>query len=285
MNTSSAPQKRSAASVTALCTGRTSVGDCEMARRISGRRGLLVERLLELGEEAHILDGNHRLCGEGLGQGDLVRCERPGLGTPQHDGADALAIPHHGDGQTRPEPVRPRELDGRGPFDWIESGKIGVVEGAAVDYRAALDGGAVELATRSRRRQRTFVRDDHQLVALTQADHHVICAAEAPGRTRHHLEDRLHVGRRPRDDAQNVGSRGLLLQRLTLLDEQPGGLQGDDGLAGEGFEQRDLPVVEGTYFLAVKNEQADRPLLAREGHLQKSADAAPLDAGNRHRQA
>ena len=37
-----------------------------------GRRGLLLERLLRLVEQAHVLDRDHRLVGEGLQQGDLL---------------------------------------------------------------------------------------------------------------------------------------------------------------------------------------------------------------------
>ena len=54
------------------------------------------------------------------------------------------------------------------------------------------------------------------------------------------VEHRLQVGRRGRDDPQDLGRRGLLLQRLAQLAvaplqllEQPGVLDGDDGLVRE----------------------------------------------------
>ena len=69
---SAASQKRSAA----LADGvqhRLDVG-----RRLRdhaqdlGRRGLLFQRFAQLGEQAHVLDGDHRLGGKGLEQLDLV---------------------------------------------------------------------------------------------------------------------------------------------------------------------------------------------------------------------
>src|SRR5262249_41098100 len=43
----------------------------------------------------------------------------------------------------------------------------------------------------------------------------------------------LQVERRAADDLQHVGSRGLLLQGLTQFAQQPGVLDGDDGLGSE----------------------------------------------------
>ena len=48
-----------------------------MTCRISADRGLLLERLLGLVEEAHVLDRDHRLVGEGPEQRDLLVGERP----------------------------------------------------------------------------------------------------------------------------------------------------------------------------------------------------------------
>ena len=66
------------------------------------------------------------------------------------------------------------------------------------------------------------------------------------------VEHRLEVGRRRRDHAQDLGGRGLLLQRLgrralssvALLQllEEAGVLDGDDGLVRERLQQRDLVV-------------------------------------------
>ena len=54
------------------------------------------------------------------------------------------------------------------------------------------------------------------------------------------VEHRLHVGRRAADDAQDLGRRGLLLERLLGLVEQAHVLDRDHRLVGEGLQQRDL---------------------------------------------
>ncbi len=47
-------------------------------------------------EQAHVLDGNHRLVGEGLEQRDLSLREKLDLGAAQRDRADRDAFPHQG---------------------------------------------------------------------------------------------------------------------------------------------------------------------------------------------
>ena len=54
------------------------------------------------------------------------------------------------------------------------------------------------------------------------------------------LEHRRYVRWRACDHLQDVGGRGLPLQRLLGFVEQPGVLYSDDGLVGEGLGQRDL---------------------------------------------
>ena len=88
---------------------------------------------------------------------------------------------------------------------------------------------------------------------------------EPRGRLDDRLEHRLEVGRRRRDDPQDFGGRGLLLQRLgdlavtllklgvTLLQrlEQPGVLDGDDGLVRERLQECDLTLRERADFECV----------------------------------
>src|SRR5712691_1537725 len=71
--------------------------------------------------------------------------------------------------------------------------------------------------------------------------------AQPHGASDDRVEDRLHVGLRSADDAQDLGRRRLLFQRfgevsvadLELL-EEPDVLDGDDRLVGEGLEEGDL---------------------------------------------
>src|SRR6266508_3777701 len=59
------------------------------------RAGELTRPRLELREEANVLDGDHRLVGEGLQQLDLVLGEWPGLRAGHHDDAHGCAFPQH----------------------------------------------------------------------------------------------------------------------------------------------------------------------------------------------
>ena len=67
------------------------------------------------------------------------------------------------------------------------------------------------------------------------------------------MQHRLQIERRAADDLEYVGGRCLLLKRLREiarlglnLVEQPRILDGDDGLVGEGLEQLDVMLGEGS---------------------------------------
>ena len=51
------------------------------------------------------------------------------------------------------------------------------------------------------------------------------------------VEHNPQIECRPADDLEHVGGGGLLLQRLTQFVEQPGILDGDDGLRGKILHQ------------------------------------------------
>ena len=55
----------------------------------------LVRARLHLVEQAHVLDGDHRLVGEGRDQLDLLVGERPDLLAVDDDGADRARLPEH----------------------------------------------------------------------------------------------------------------------------------------------------------------------------------------------
>ncbi len=82
-------------------------------------------------------------------------------------------------------------------------------------------------------------------IPVAESQHHVIDPTNPSGAFDDRVEDRLHVRRRPADDAEHLGGRGLMFQRLaqfciTLpsLPEQPHVLDRDDRLVGEGFKKR-----------------------------------------------
>ena len=89
-------------------------------------------------------------------------------------------------------------------------------------------------------------------VPFAESQHHVIDPTNPRGALDDGVEDRLHVRGRAADDAEHLGRRGLMLQRLAqfrvaLLDllEQPHVLDGDDRLVGEGLESSICLSVNG----------------------------------------
>ena len=59
------------------------------------------------------------------------------------------------------------------------------------------------------------------------------------------------------DDLQDFRGRGLPLQRLPGLVEQPRVLDCDHRLVGEGRQQIDLLVIERTHFGTAQQDRAD----------------------------
>ena len=83
--------------------------------------------------------------------------------------------------------------------------------------------------------------------ALDETDRAVVGPAHARRILGHRIEHRLKRGLRPADDAENLGGRPLLLERLGQLAvpgleilRQAGVLDGDGGLLGKALEERDL---------------------------------------------
>jgi hypothetical protein len=70
-------------------------------------------------------------------------------------------------------------------------------------------------------------------IADSPSDNRLIGLAELDRRSREGVENRLKVKGRAADDLQHVGGRGLLLERLAQLVEQPRVLDGDDRLSGK----------------------------------------------------
>ena len=89
-------------------------------------------------------------------------------------------------------------------------------------------------------------------VPFAESQHYIINPTNPHGAFHNRVKHRLHVRGRAADDAEHLGRRRLMLQRLAqfcvaFLDffEQPHVLDSDDGLIGEGFEQSYLFLCEG----------------------------------------
>jgi hypothetical protein len=106
--------------------------------------------------------------------------------------------------------------------------------------------------------------------AVDEAKYRSREAADQPvGAGRDGLEYRLHVRGRAGDHLQDVGGRGLPLQRFSGLVEQPRIFDGDHGLVGEALQKRKLFVSERHGPVAMHDENTNRLALApqrRAGH-------------------
>ena len=74
-------------------------------------------------------------------------------------------------------------------------------------------------------------------------------ADQPPGAGCNRVEYRLHIVGRTGDDFQDVGCRGLPLQRLLRLVEHPRVLDRNYGLIGEGLKQPLFGGVESPHGL------------------------------------
>src|SRR5262245_37020425 len=107
-------------------------------------------------------------------------------------------------------------------------------------------------------------RGEHDLIALDPGQHAGVRAQQADGAGHDRIEHRLHVRLRPADDAQDVASGGLRVEGrgqvpvacLQLL-EQADVLDSNHRLVGEGLQQLDLVVREGSGLSARHPDDAD----------------------------
>jgi len=106
------------------------------------------------------------------------------------------------------------------------------------------------------------------LLAALLRDRRAVGVAQARGRLNQRVENGLKVEGRTANDLENVGRRGLLLERLRQLFrarlhllEQPHVFDRDHRLIGEGLQQRDLLVGERPDLGPADCEHADRLVL------------------------
>ena len=262
-------------------TGWRSVGELEMTRRISAGRRLLLQRLgqlavarLQLGEQADVLDGDDRLVGEDLQQGDLLVGEGLDFLTAHGERADGVPLSKHGHG----DEGAVSNLLGRRP----EVGKLVGLRGQDVVnvHRRAVDDGAPGGEGPLEDPRLGNAVDDGPVVGrdpddpfLQQLDRGVIRSAHQRRALCDGVQHRLEVRGRARDDSQDLGGGGLLLERLgqlavarLQLGEQADVLDRDDRLVGEGLEQRDLLVGERANLLATDEDGADGRAVAEQRH-------------------
>ena len=99
------------------------------------------------------------------------------------------------------------------------------------------------------------------------------CAAFSATVSKH----RLNIRRRAGNHTQNLTRRGLLLQRLFELLEQPHVLDRDHRLVGEGFKQLDLRRGEGAHFRCDARVRSPISSPADEGERLKRCGQLPAE--------
>ena len=97
----------------------------------------------------------------------------------------------------------------------------------------------------------------------------------------HRIEHRRQIAGRGVDHLQHLGGRGLLLQRLALLGDQPRVLHRDHRLGGEVLQQRDLLVGERAHLLADSADEAEQGTVLAQRHQEHGARAAEVDSMRR----
>src|SRR5262249_42239359 len=175
-----------------------------------GQRTVL---LLQLGEQTHVLDGDHGLVSEGLQELDLTRSEELGLAATEVDGADGRPFPHQGHAQDRVLTYAPRDL--RALRELFRLGlQVAEVNRPSVQDRAAaagpadqrdegLDGDGAAMGSRS------------EAVAVPEEDDGVERFAQSGCALDYGIEHGLDIGGRAADHPQDLARRRLLLRRLS----------------------------------------------------------------------
>ena len=197
----------------------------EMTRRISLGGGLLLERLgevavarLQLREEAHVLDGDHGLVGEGLEERDLAVRERPARPRMTAMTPIATAVAQHRHGQDRAVAEAPRAS--------LASGNSSPRPAMSATWTAAASSIARPATVPRLSEHRELRRwspigtgavmgsDDAGRLAVETEDGAVERIAQPGGALGDGVEHGLDVGRRSRDHPQDLAGRGLLLERF-----------------------------------------------------------------------
>src|SRR5688572_9159299 len=119
----------------------------------------------------------------------------------------------------------------------------------------------------------SHVSADRHVIVLLDAQHYVVDPAHPRRTIDDCVKHRLDIRRRAADDAQNLGSRRLMLKRLTQFRitflqffEQPHVLDRDHCLSGKGFYKRNLLIDKRTDLVASKMDRSNSVCFAKQRH-------------------
>ena len=234
-------------------TGSTAVGDALIAPRtspVARSRSRASDQLTvarrKLREQAHVLEGDHRLVRERGHQLDLSLAEGPDLAAPGHDDADRGPVLEH---RHEERGASAQELD-RLDTDGVALGVRAVghqvhdLDGLSLGDRAGRSVVRPILVRQSprldERARQAPVGDQPERLAVEEQQVPNRRGAEAKRAVEDRVEHGIDGRGRARDDPEDRARRPLALQRLGDLVEQPRVPDGDGGLVGEALEGGDL---------------------------------------------
>src|SRR6516162_9095918 len=121
------------------------------------------------------------------------------------------------------------------------------------------------------------LRRERESVAITDPEDSKCRLTQDECFVQQRVEHWGEVAGRRIDHLQDLGGRGLLLQRLACLGDEPRVLHPDDRLRREVLQERDLLVSKRPYLTAVYKNRPKQSALAAQRESQRRADTASVD--------
>ena len=242
-------------------------------------RGLLVERLFGLVEQADVLDRDRRLIGERLNQADLLVAEGIDLHPRHADDADDVVSPHDWYAEDRVHVVlavrRPVVL---GVFEEIRDVDGPLLDRRTPHERRAPDARRVRVLVCHELWQTAARRHEAEHIAVAAEDVRPVAVAE-PIRVLHRdVEHGAQVECGSADRLEDVGGRRLLLESVLRLVEEANVFDRDDRLVCERLDEVDFAFGERPRCPPRDDHDADRRRVAKE----RNGEHAPRADRFRH---
>ncbi len=234
--------------------------DIAEGRELRDRAGELLRPRLQLGQQAGVLDRDHRLVGEGREERNLVASEPAGFAASYRDRPNHLVAMK----QRHDSPASVTTRAGTVPPAFVPSGIVLVVDD--VDRCPIANGLRVQALGADRpwegcpregvdRLVRVLHRGKLDLIARDPSHRARVGSQQADGAGHDRVEHRSDVRLRAADDTQDVAGGGLCVQRRgqlavarLQLGEQADVLDGDHRLVGEGLDELYLRITVGAEF-------------------------------------
>ena len=237
----------------------------------------LAALVLDLVEQPDLLDADRRLVGKRLQQADLVIGRRAGVGPCDDDRAEHAPLAQH------------RHTEQAAPAAGFRKAAVVVhVRKRVIDAHDRLRQDHPPAGHALVRRHRESIlqrlRLGRQAVARGQVHQRAVVVehrrqprlAQIDGAAQDGIEHRLHVGLRPRHHAQDLRSRGLPLERLLRLVEQPHVLDRNRRLVGKRRQQHFVDRRHRPRLPPRDDDCAEDPALAHQRNAQHAPPAACL---------